>query len=379
MKKKMIKYLTILLICNITINYIESPIRVHADTLQEKKDKKEDIENKLEDTKDERKVIEKESAKLQEELDLVKTKLDKLNEEINTLNKENKNLEEEILEVEKVLEENYEIIRSIIKIQYEQKVGGYLSILLEAKDFGNFLRRLEVVSNLIKNNDETIREIKELQVELESKKETLTKQMDEINKNKIIVEEEKGRLDKLNKENKAKVKKLIKLQGELSSQIKLTEKEISELESRGQEINNEIVSSSGGGSYNGSKMAWPVIGYTTLSSKFGYRIHPISGEKKLHTGIDIPAPAGTPVVAANSGTVIISRYDNSYGNMVAIDHGGGLVSFYAHNTERLVKVGDKVSKGQKISTVGTTGYSTGNHLHFEVKKNGTFVDPMNYL
>lgn len=379
MKKKIIKYLTILLICNITINYIESPIRVHADTLQEKKDKKEDIENKLEDTKDERKVIEKESAKLQEELDLVKTKLDKLNEEINTLNKENKNLEEEILEVEKVLEENYEIIRSIIKIQYEQKVGGYLSILLEAKDFGNFLRRLEVVSNLIKNNDETIREIKELQVELESKKETLTKQMDEINKNKIIVEEEKGRLDKLNKENKAKVKKLIKLQGELSSQIKLTEKEISELESRGQEINNEIVSSSGGGSYNGSKMAWPVIGYTTLSSKFGYRIHPISGEKKLHTGIDIPAPAGTPVVAANSGTVIISRYDNSYGNMVAIDHGGGIVSFYAHNTERLVKVGDKVSKGQKISTVGTTGYSTGNHLHFEVKKNGTFVDPMNYL
>ena len=379
MKKKIIKYLTILLICNITINYIESPIRVHADTLQEKKDKKEDIENKLEDTKDERKVIEKESAKLQEELDLVKTKLDKLNEEINTLNKENKNLEEEILEVEKVLEENYEIIRSIIKIQYEQKVGGYLSILLEAKDFGNFLRRLEVVSNLIKNNDETIREIKELQVELESKKETLTKQMDEINKNKIIVEEEKGRLDKLNKENKAKVKKLIKLQGELSSQIKLTEKEISELESRGQEINNEIVSSSGGGSYNGSKMAWPVIGYTTLSSKFGYRIHHISGEKKLHTGIDIPAPAGTPVVAANSGTVIISRYDNSYGNMVAIDHGGGIVSFYAHNTERLVKVGDKVSKGQKISTVGTTGYSTGNHLHFEVKKNGTFVDPMNYL
>lgn len=379
MKKKIIKYLTILLICNITINYIESPIRVHADTLQEKKDKKEDIENKLEDTKDERKVIEKESAKLQEELDLVKTKLDKLNEEINTLNKENKNIEEEILEVEKVLEENYEIIRSIIKIQYEQKVGGYLSILLEAKDFGNFLRRLEVVSNLIKNNDETIREIKELQVELESKKETLTKQMDEINKNKIIVEEEKDRLDKLNKENKAKVKKLIKLQGELSSQIKLTEKEISELESRGQEINNEIVSSSGGGSYNGSKMAWPVIGYTTLSSKFGYRIHPISGEKKLHTGIDIPAPAGTPVVAANSGTVIISRYDNSYGNMVAIDHGGGIVSFYAHNTERLVKVGDKVSKGQKISTVGTTGYSTGNHLHFEVKKNGTFVDPMNYL
>ena len=379
MKKKIIKYLTILLICNITINYIESPIRVHADTLQEKKDKKEDIENKLEDTKDERKVIEKESAKLQEELDLVKTKLDKLNKEINTLNKENKNIEEEILEVEKVLEENYEIIRSIIKIQYEQKVGGYLSILLEAKDFGNLLRRLEVVSNLIKNNDETIREIKELQVELESKKETLTKQMDEINKNKIIVEEEKGRLDKLNKENKAKVRKLIKLQGELSSQIKLTEKEISELESRGQEINNEIVSSSGGGSYNGSKMAWPVIGYTTLSSKFGYRIHPISGEKKLHTGIDIPAPAGTPVVAANSGTVIISRYDNSYGNMVAIDHGGGIVSFYAHNTERLVKVGDKVSKGKKISTVGTTGYSTGNHLHFEVKKNGTFVDPMNYL
>lgn len=126
-------------------------------------------------------------------------------------------------------------------------------------------------------------------------------------------------------------------------------------------------------------MTWPVPGYTRISSKFGNRIHPISGQRKLHKGIDIPAPAGVPVVAANSGKVIMSKYSNGYGNFIAVDHGGGIVSYYAHNTERLVSVGDNVSKGQKIATIGTTGNSTGNHSHFEIKKNGEFVDPLGYL
>ena len=124
-------------------------------------------------------------------------------------------------------------------------------------------------------------------------------------------------------------------------------------------------------------MSWPVQG--RITSPFGYRIHPILKTKELHTGIDIAATSGTTVVAANGGTVIKSGWNNSYGNLLMIDHGGGIVTLYAHNSSLLVRVGDVVSKGQAVSKVGSTGMSTGPHLHFEVRVNGQYKNPMDWL
>ncbi|MGL5244825.1 MAG: peptidoglycan DD-metalloendopeptidase family protein, partial [Sarcina sp.] len=295
------------------------------------------------------------------------------------LEKDNEKIEEEISIVQKKIDENYEIIKELVKIEYEQKSGGYLMLLLEAKDFSNLLRRLEVVSSIVKNNDKIITQTKELESELNAKKEKLQIQIHEIEEKKKVAEEEELKLKKLVDDKKSQVDKLIDAQQNLEEEIKLTQEQINTLDVQSKAIGQEIVASSGSGSYEGGSMTWPVPGYTSVSSPFGNRLHPVTGVYKLHTGTDFPAPAGTPVVAANSGTVILSRYDKAYGNLVAIDHGGGIVTFYAHNTERLVSVGQKVNRGQTISTVGTTGYSTGNHCHFEVKKNGQFVDPMQYL
>lgn len=123
---------------------------------------------------------------------------------------------------------------------------------------------------------------------------------------------------------------------------------------------------------------WPVPGHHRVSSPFGYRTHPILGYKKMHTGIDIPAPSGTPVVSAASGTVIASRFMSGYGNCVMVDH-GSKVTVYAHLSSRAVHVGQTVSGGETIAYVGSTGMSTGPHLHFEVRVGGVVRDPLNYL
>lgn len=122
---------------------------------------------------------------------------------------------------------------------------------------------------------------------------------------------------------------------------------------------------------------WPTYG--RISSKFGYRVHPISKKRDFHTGIDIANSSGTPIYAAGTGKVIFSAYKNGYGKTILIDHGYGYVTAYAHCSTLLVDVGDRVTKGDKIAKIGRTGTSTGNHLHFEVRKYGTQINPMKTL
>ena len=131
--------------------------------------------------------------------------------------------------------------------------------------------------------------------------------------------------------------------------------------------------------YNGGAILWPVPGWSRISSPFGPRLHPIQKIWKDHNGIDIPASGGTPIIAVMSGEVIIAKYSSSYGNYCAIAHGNGYLSLYAHCSSLNVKVGDKVEAGQTIAKVGTTGWSTGNHLHFGFQKNDVWVNPMDYV
>lgn len=128
-------------------------------------------------------------------------------------------------------------------------------------------------------------------------------------------------------------------------------------------------------------LAWPVPSVHGISSGFGYRTNPITGKRSLHNGIDIPAPKGTPIVAAENGKVIVADYMNGYGNTVIIDHGNGLWTLYGHIKEGgiLVSVGQQVRRGQTIALVGSTGNATGSHLHFTVYKNQVAVNPLHYL
>ena len=126
-------------------------------------------------------------------------------------------------------------------------------------------------------------------------------------------------------------------------------------------------------------MAWPVPGYTRITSKYAMRVHPITGQYKLHTGVDIGAPEGSNFIAANDGVVIKAGMNAAYGNMVIIDHGGVITTLYAHGSEILVEVGQTVKRGEAVLKVGSTGYSTGPHAHFEVRINGVATDPLPYI
>mgnify|MGYP000915536101 CR=1 FL=1 len=146
--------------------------------------------------------------------------------------------------------------------------------------------------------------------------------------------------------------------------------------------NNNTGSNNNGGSTTPTgTFQWPVPSSHTITSNYGYRIHPISGTKKLHAGIDIGAPGGSNIVAADAGTVVLSSfgYNGGYGNYVIISHGNGITTRYAHCSNLFVSAGESVSKGQVIAAVGSTGASTGNHCHFEVRINGGSKNPLNYL
>lgn len=146
--------------------------------------------------------------------------------------------------------------------------------------------------------------------------------------------------------------------------------------------NNNTGSNNNGGSTTPTgTFQWPVPSSHTITSNYGYRIHPISGTKKLHAGIDIGAPGGSNIVAADAGTVVLSSfgYNGGYGNYVIISHGNGITTRYAHCSNLFVSTGESVSKGQVIAAVGSTGASTGNHCHFEVRINGGSKNPLNYL
>ena len=158
------------------------------------------------------------------------------------------------------------------------------------------------------------------------------------------------------------------------------EKQCDELNQFAKDIESKIVKLQVvTGPYSGGKMAWPIPGHNRITSPYGYRIHPILNVKKFHTGIDIPGPTGSQVIAASEGTVVHSGWYGGYGKAVMIDHGGGILTLYAHNSSINVSKGQTVNRGDTIAKVGSTGMSTGPHSHFEVRKNGAYQDPVPWV
>ena len=165
---------------------------------------------------------------------------------------------------------------------------------------------------------------------------------------------------------------IARLQKEITAQKKAEEAAAR----RATRVHSNITVSSG--PRNGQSYTWPLPGHYSISSPFGYRVHPILGYSRLHSGVDIPAPSGTPIVAAKSGTVIMSQLMSGYGNVVMVDH-GDTVTVYAHCSALNVGVGESVKAGDVVAFVGSTGLSTGAHLHFEVRVNGSPVNPLGYV
>ncbi|RKD25356.1 peptidase M23 [Caminicella sporogenes] len=327
-------------------------------------DKKEN-KKKQETVREEIRRLENEIQKLERELQSIENNVSKTKKEIETA-------KNDLTRAEKDISDKKDILDSRLRVMYENGNVGYLEVLLDSENFADLMSRLDMIKKIFKKDIELLKYLKQQRDLIEAKKKSL-----EVHKSELI-----SLLNQMkNKKEKLRVSRgeMERVKKKLMKDYAALEAEEDELVKLARRIEEEIRRKQSSAKYVGGKMTWPAPGYHRITSPFGYRIHPILKTKKLHTGIDIGIPLGKNIVAAQSGKVIHAGWLGGYGKVVMIDHGGGIVTLYAHNSRILVKEGQNVSRGQVISKCGSTGMSTGPHLHFEVRENGKFVDPLKYV
>lgn len=322
-------------------------------------------------------------TKLDGELSDIQGKIDALGDEISDKVKEIETTTEELIEAEDIQKAQYEAMKKRIKFMYERGDTLYFELLLESGSFSDMLNKAEYIESLsfydrTKLNEyiattELIRLTKEA---LEQEKQTLdaakeAKETEEKNLQSLLDTKEKElsavQADITNKEAAIK---------EYEAEIKAENAAIAALE---KEVAADKASLYTKYTYDGGMFTWPCPNYTRISDNYGMRMHPTLGVQKMHNGIDLAAPSGSAILAAYNGTVVAADYNSSMGNYIMINHGGGLYTIYMHCSALYVKKGQDVKAGTKIAAVGSTGRSTGPHLHFGVRLNGNYVSPWNYL
>lgn len=289
------------------------------------------------------------------------------------------NTEAAISERERLYEEKYETFKTRLRVTHEDGNISYLEMIFGSESLSDFLSRIERIGAMMEYDSQIMNQLETERKGLEddhSSYEQLKKEQDE---QLAALEADKAELEKKSAE-------AIELLASLQRDKKYYEALEAENERRSKELEAELsaylkeLEEKQNSKYVGGTFLWPVpTTYTRVSSECGWRSNPITGKREFHNGMDIPAPLGTDVYAANDGTVIIATEHWSYGNYVMIDHGGGISTLYAHNSKLCVKVGDKVKRGDVIAKVGSTGASTGNHCHFSVWKGGYIINPREYF
>jgi len=293
---------------------------------------------------------------------------------------------DEVARAEADLQEAQTLLDQRVADIYKMGRTGYLEMILEAERLTELLNRFHLLSLVVRQDKELLDEIQVLRDRVDREKNELETERERLALLKGQQEEQKGELDRLVAVRRQAYDEVVQARADKQSLARKAaeDKEIWEkreqdlaVESRSIEEELRAMESQGVSAQGTGELIWPVRG--RVSSSFGYRSHPISGVSKMHTGLDIAVSWGTVIKAADSGTVVFSGWRGGYGKAIMISHGNGLVSLYGHQSTLLVAKGETVSQGQEIGRVGTTGYSTGPHLHFEVRVNGSPKNPMSYL
>ena len=288
----------------------------------------------------------------------------------------------ELEAAEEKLQQQLDLLNARLRDTYKNGDVSYLEVILGAEDFSDFIKRLDFLSLIIKQDAELVDAIELQKVEIEERKAVLEIKRKEMLAAQATAEDKQRELEAQSAQkerilSRVREEKVAYEQAldELEQTSRELESVIRTLQAR-QSYRPPVKPNSGVHKSNG-RMVWPTAG--RVSSPFGYRVHPIFGTVKLHTGIDISAPSRTPIKAGDDGVVIFSGWMRGYGQVIIVDHGGGISTLYAHCSALLVGEGTNVDRDQTIARVGSTGFSTGPHLHFEVRVNGSPVNPMSWL
>lgn len=325
-----------------------------------------------------------------DEIEAINDHLPLIEEEIAAVN-------EELTEVYAEYDEVYDALQIVVRMTYESQDASYISLILGASSISDLFSRLERASALIRYNNNLIAELEERQkavdeklAELNAKKAELTQAHEDLIAKQAELEAWNAENEQALLEIEAELDRLVgeyedydersdiikdEFQQMVDALIKKEEERIkSEEEKRKQE---EIAAANAKNGY-----LWPLpSSYKRLTSYFNEKrtINELGYVNRVHYGIDVPAPGGTPIYAVKAGKVITAKYSSGYGYYVILDHGNGITSLYAHCSKLLVSTGDVVKRGDTIAKVGTTGSSTGNHLHLEIREKGVRKDPLKYV
>lgn len=386
---------------------------------EELESQKEDLKNQYEETEDEIANLVSEKYVIDQEITILYGQIDNINQQIAAYSLLIADKQDELEEAEDRLQELTEKNRERIRTMEEEGSLSYWSVLFQASSFSDLLDRLSMVEEIAASDRRRLQEMSEAaeavaaaRDDLEADKAELELTQGELLQTQEELDVKRAEADAVIQELLDKCEEIEGLYEELEKEDEDLMQEIAELEkaftqAKHQEYLAWLATSetttapttappantggnggSGGtGTNNGtgstgntSGVYWMVpCSYVYVSSRFGSREQPTAGASTYHQGVDLAAPAGTPIYATRSGVVTIARSSASAGNYVTINHGDGYSSVYMHMTNYVVSVGQYVSQGQLIGYVGSTGISTGNHLHFGIAKNGTYVNPAEYV
>ncbi|MFY9175028.1 MAG: peptidoglycan DD-metalloendopeptidase family protein [Peptococcia bacterium] len=372
--------LTTMLIITLSASAILAPVQA-TETEKELREKQEALQQQIEQTEQMLNQKKNEESKAVSELRKLNNVLTSTNKQLQDTEKKLSETENELSLIEKDLEEtevklsqNTDILCERLKAMYINGETHILEVLFGSTSITDLLTRWDLFGRVAESDSELITEIKTELAKYEEQQQ--------------ITIEKRNALAALKSEQSEKKREIAvasSRQQELVRQVqndkKAIEAALDELEEQDKIIEAELrkLAESDGTIYGTGKLVWPAPGYSRITSKYGMRRHPILKTNRMHTGVDIAVPMGGKIVAADDGKVIQASYRGANGNMIMINHGNGIVTAYCHLSAYAVKVGDIVIKGQKIGEAGSTGWSTGPHLHFEVRKNGATQDPLKYV
>ena len=375
MRKILCSVLAFLMIgCYITISY--------ADELTDLQSKQETLQNQIQDATGNLEDVQsdinenlQQVQNLDERINESTTKIEELNTKITELKASISEIEGKLTEAQENYENQKKILEARLIAMYEAGETQYLDVFLQSRNMSEFLSNYFLITEIASYDMDLLEE-------MENKKRVIDTAMEKLQKNKEELDtalQTQLKTSKILENTKTLRENYV---SKLSEEEKKIQAQIDDYTTQVNALNAEILQLALQGidtQYIGGVLAWPVPGYTRISSNYGMRYHPILHVNKLHTGVDIAAPMGANFVAANDGIVTKAGYNGAYGNMVIIDHGGGISTLYAHGSEILVQVGQTVKRNDPILKVGSTGYSTGPHAHFEVRINGVVTNPIEYI